>query len=286
MIESSRQRPRRDMHHDGEENPFWISLADMMTGLACLFIVIGCSVMLMWIAGSSGTSSDRSVAVGSLDPEQADSFKTNVTNEALPPSGENDKGTSSRLVAYGSSVSAALRAISLLSRQYGFQVNPVARTIDLGSAARFPLASDRLSTEQESLLSSYVDSLVDLAQNDPALVLLKSITVVGYTDPAGSYLFNLDLSARRSERLMCALLDPSTRERDVYAQRINSSDEKRTQMIRTLFKLGGYSAAEQKSTPEASRRLSLKLDFYGLDEPRQLARSTSSPIGKCPLNER
>ncbi|ATS26031.2 OmpA family protein [Xanthomonas phaseoli] len=270
--------PRRDVGRGPEESPFWVSLSDMMTGMTSLFLVLACSMLLIWIIQSEpsgGTSPRDEKVVG------ADAAATMQRDERSVDAAANTSHNVARLAAYESDISAALKKILALSQQHGFSVDVATNTIDLGQSALFPLGSDRLSAKQEALLRSYVTDLIALIQNDPAMVPLKNITVVGYTDPAGSYLFNLDLSARRSERLMCVLL--ASPEKQGGATGDATMTEGSLQTIRQLFKVGGYSAGAQKESAAASRRLALKMDFYKLDEPRRQAIALAMPVGSCAL---
>ncbi|CBA16013.1 probable xsa-associated protein [Xanthomonas albilineans GPE PC73] len=270
---------RRDVERGQEESPFWISLSDMMTGMTALFLVLACSMLLMRITESkspSGTSPSDEKVVDTAAPTQR--------NERSVGAAVNASHDANRLATYESDISTVLKNISALSQKYGFSVDATTNTIDLGQSGLFPLGSDRLSATQERLLRNYVADLIALTQNDPAMAPLKSITVVGYTDPAGSYLFNLDLSARRSERLMCVLL--ATLEKQSSATGAPTMTEDTLQTIRHLFRVGGYSADAQKESAAASRRLALKLDFYKIDEPRRRSAVLAMPVGSCALGSR
>ena len=93
--------------------------------------------------------------------------------------------------------------------------------IDFGDRARFETNS------QESLLRSFVPTVLDLARDPLGEKWLKRIVVEGFADARGGYLHNLDLSLRRSERVLCALLIP--------ASGPGSLTEADQRMVRQLF---------------------------------------------------
>ena len=48
--------------------------------------------------------------------------------------------------------------------------------------------------------------ILTIANDDLGKKWLKQIVVEGFTDQQGTYLFNLNLSLQRSQRVLCALL--------------------------------------------------------------------------------
>src|ERR1700730_6646243 len=88
-----------------------------------------------------------------------------------------------------------------------------------------------------------------------------------YADPRGSYLYNLNLSLQRSQRILCALLL-----RGSPTDRVLTTDERK--QIRDLFLVGGYSFNEAKESLAGSRRTELRLEFWGLAEPRSMRDDT------------
>jgi hypothetical protein len=106
--------------------------------------------------------------------------------------------------------------------------------------------------------------------------------VEGYTSKIGSYLFNLDLSLKRAHSVLCALFD------NPVAGESPLTEEHR-QHIRNLFLVGGYSFNSSKESDEESRRVELKLEFWGLDEKGKIpsqahAEINSAPLGQCRLD--
>ena len=106
---------------------------------------------------------------------------------------------------------------------------------------------------------------------------LKRIVVEGFTDRRGSYLYNLNLSLQRSQRVLCALMAPPTSGETAMGR--NELEE-----IRRLFLVGGYSSNSAKDSLDASRRIELRLEFFGVDEPSQSSTlAFEGDFGACAL---
>jgi outer membrane protein OmpA-like peptidoglycan-associated protein len=147
--------------------------------------------------------------------------------------------------------------------------------IDFGDQARFETGSSRLSPDQAKLLRNYVPKVLEIARNELGKQWLKRIVVEGFADQRGTYLLNLNLSLQRSERLLCVLLAQQT------ANELTSEDK---EQIRDLFLVGGYSFNSAKASFEESRRIELRLEFYGVDEPHVVAEGIPRGIfGSCAL---
>jgi flagellar motor protein MotB len=102
---------------------------------------------------------------------------------------------------------------------------------------------------------------------------LRRVVVEGFTDRTGSYLYNLDLSLRRSQSVICALVDAGS----------GLPLEQREQ-IRDLFLVGGYAFNMEKQSPEESRRIELRLEFFGLEEDRPLVPDRDgAEFGRCQI---
>ena len=121
--------------------------------------------------------------------------------------------------------------------------------------------------------------MLEAANSENGKKWFKQIVIEGFTDTDGSYLYNLNLSLRRSEWVMCSLLDPS------FNQELNLSDEQKNQ-IKQLFLAGGVSFNSAKDSKEASRRVELRMQFYGLKDKDSIeAQPTfeSTSIESCQL---
>jgi Flagellar motor protein len=223
------------------EKPFWISFADLMTALMVLFLV-AMSVALLAVT--------KRVSEG----EQQRARRQTQIEQLL------------------SQVEEAMRAFP------GVSVDKQRHVIDFGDRARFETASSRLNPDQSRLLRALVPEVLAIAGNDLGRQWLKRIVVEGFTDTRGSYLYNLNLSLQRSERVICELLAaPMAGEQPL-------TDEELEQ-IRRLFLVGGYSFNSTKASLDESRRIELRIEFYGLEESRPpLDQVLPLVVGACALH--
>lgn len=233
---------RVTMGHRGREEgekPFWISFADLMTALMVLFLL----VMSVALLAVTRTISERE----QLEAErQAEIVKL-------------------------------LDRIDKAAKKQGIRVDRNRAVIDFGDRARFDSASNALSPEQEQLLRSFVPEVLAIARDKGGQRWLKRIVVEGFTDRRGSYLYNLNLSLQRSQRVLCALMSrPQAGERPM--------DRRELEEIRRLFLVGGYSSNSAKASLDASRRIELRLEFFGVDEPVAApANAFEGEFGTCAL---
>lgn len=228
------------------ENPFWISYADLMTALMVLFLVA------------------LTVALFAV---------TQTTAEVQEQKAERQEEIAD-FMALLKQLTANYPGITLRGS-----------TIDFGERARFPSNSHQLNTEQIRLLREFVPEVLRLARTPIAARWLKRITVIGYADPRGSYLYNLNLSLQRSARVICTLLAP--------LPEIASLAEVDRMQVRQLFIVSGASFNAQKTSLEASRRIELRLEFFEAEETPESSATTpaSGPTRlddetPCPLDNR
>ncbi len=228
------------------ENPFWISYADLMTALMVLFLVA------------------LTVALFAV---------TQTTAEVQEQKAERQE-----------EIADFMALLKQLTANYpGITVR--GSTIDFGERARFPSNSHHLNSQQIRLLREFVPEILRLARNPIAARWLKRITVIGYADQRGSYLYNLNLSLQRSARVICSLLAP-------LSEIASLSDLDRTQ-VRQLFIVSGASFNAQKTSLEASRRIELRLEFFDAEESPELSPSQAALAPTqlddetpCPLDTR
>jgi outer membrane protein OmpA-like peptidoglycan-associated protein len=225
---------------DEGEKPFWISFADLMSALMVLFLL----VMSVALLAVTRTVTER---------ERAQDERQEEIERLLG------------------------RIQEAAERQQGIRVDRNRQVIDFGDRARFDVASHTLNPEQERLLRTFVPEVLRIARDDGGRRWLKRIVVEGFTDRTGSYLFNLNLSLQRSQRVLCALLGPAgAGERPMAPLELDE--------IRRLFLVGGYSSNSARESLDASRRIELRLEFFGVDESRaQPAEGHRSEFGACAL---
>lgn len=138
---------------------------------------------------------------------------------------------------------------------------------------RFAHDDYRLPPEAGKTLATLVPIILDAANDPLGRKWLKQVVIEGFTDTDGSYLYNLHLSLERSEWVMCMLLDPR-RNKDL------SLSSAQLQRVREIFLAGGVSFNGAKSSKDASRRVEMRLQFYGEDhgskEPRPVFRAVAT----------
>lgn len=150
-------------------------------------------------------------------------------------------------------------ALDAKGRDGTIQVDCQNNRINFGEAGRFGYNDFRLKPEGLKSLQTIVPLILAATESGEGKKWLKQVVIEGFTDTDGSYLYNLHLSLQRSEWLMCALLD------DRYSRQIGLSEVQKKQ-VRKLFLAGGVSFNNAKTSKEASRRIELRLQFYGLKE--------------------
>lgn len=224
---------------DEAEKPFWISYADLMTALMMLFLVT-MSVTLLAVT------------------------KTVSESERKKAERENE-------------IERLLDKVASAAKLYGVTVDRTRNVIDFGERARFDTASHKLLPEQAKLLRAFVPEVLVVARDDLGRRWLKRIVAEGFADQRGTYLFNLNLSMQRSQRVLCVLLS-----QPLADERPMSADE--LEQIRELFLVGGYSFNSAKPSLEASRRIELRLEFFGVDEEHPATEGIPrGDFGKCAL---
>ncbi|MCL2022222.1 MAG: flagellar motor protein MotB [Betaproteobacteria bacterium] len=222
MSLSLRRSPPVVENNNVAEQPFWISFSDLMTALMVMFLV-AMSVALLAITHEISQSEDERVE--RLD--EIDSFLNQLrqATEDIPG-----------VVVRG-------------------------RVVDFGERARFATNSHQLSVEQAVLLREVAPRILELARTPLGQKWLKRIVVEGFADARGSYLYNLNLSLQRSERLLCVLLAaPPAPAALSVADRL---------LARDLFLVSGSSYNALRASQDESRRIELRLEFFDIGETRR-----------------
>ena len=228
---------------DEGEKPFWISFADLMTALMTLFLVVmAVSLMVVTKKINEATQAEKERSSEILD------ICTNI---------KDDPTLQNQLIT----------------------VDCKENRINFGEAGRFGHNDYRLNSKGIKALSALVPVVLEAANSENGKKWFKQIVIEGFTDTDGSYLYNLNLSLRRSEWVMCSLLDP------MFNQELTLTDEQKNQ-IKQLFLAGGVSFNAAKDSKEASRRVELRMQFYGLKEKESAEAQpifVSAPIETCQL---
>jgi outer membrane protein OmpA-like peptidoglycan-associated protein len=222
------------------EKPFWISYADLMTALMILFLV----VMVTALAAIS-----------------------KQTEEVVKAA---QKGTAEKPIPWLKSKDMELTETQLRVQEIAEVCNELAEKnranphvmvdckmnrINFGEVGQFKTDQYRLGAEGEVALAKLVPTILETANTPLGQKWLKQVLIEGYTDTDGSYLYNLSLSLKRSEWVMCTLLAA-----DNSALAFNA--EQRRQ-IKKLFLAGGVAFNNIRASKDASRRVELRLQFYG-----------------------
>lgn len=234
---------RKSHSKDEGEKPFWISFADLMTALMTLFLVVmAVSLMVVTKKINEATQAENQRSSEILDI--CTSIKSDPALKTLPVS-----------------------------------VDCKDNRINFGEAGRFGHNDYRLNAEGMNALNTLVPIILNASNSENGKKWFKQIVIEGFTDTDGSYLYNLDLSLRRSEWVMCSLLDPT------FNPDLKLTEEQKNQ-IKQLFLAGGVSFNSAKDSKEASRRVELRMQFYGLKEKESAEpqpKFVSAPLETCPL---
>jgi len=228
---------------DEAEKPFWISFADLMSALMVLFLVVMSAALL-------------SVTKTITEREIQENQRVDDINAIIK------------------------RFEDAASRFDGIRVDGVGerRVINFGKRAQFAFNSASLNDDQQKLLREFVPEILTRANDELGKKILKRIVVEGFSDKTGKYLFNLNLSLQRSQRVLCAMFG-----KPLPGERPLTEDEQA--QIRALFLVGGYSFNDARDTDEESRRVEMRLEFLGVGESRPLtAGSMPGNLGTCALD--
>jgi outer membrane protein OmpA-like peptidoglycan-associated protein len=160
------------------------------------------------------------------------------------------------------------------NRYEGIRVDKKREVIDFGQRAQFDFNSDKLNSGQQEVLRRFVPEVLTLANDELGRSVLKRFVVEGYTDRTGTYLANLKLSLNRSQRVLCALFERGG---------LHPLSQEQQEQVRNLFFVGGYSFNSAKETPAESRRVEIRLEFLGVDEPREAPMLAAADFGVCGL---
>ena len=225
-----KSRRRRGSREEGEK-PFWISFSDLMTSLMVLFL-IAMAVALMAV--------------------------TQVLQESRKKEAERDRTAELRNQSIEGCM-ADVRALTKLDEFQGVSVRGY--SIDFGTLVQFQDREHRFERPaDEHFVRRFVPRVLEIARSANCDKWLKRVVVEGFASKTGDYLYNLNLSYQRSQRVLCALL--STRAPDA----LSPSDRA---LIQTLFLAGGSSFNTAASAEALMRRVEIKLEFRDLGTERE-----------------
>jgi hypothetical protein len=230
------QAPPQRRRKDEGEKPFWISFSDLMSALMVLFLVV------------------MSVALLAVTKKISDDEREEKQR--------------------ASDISELMKVIQQVANQFE-GVRIVGTTIDFGPRGNFEReGQNTLSAPQRDLLREFTPRLIkELRTNEGGRRWFKRAVVEGYASQTGSYLFNLNLSLERSERVLCELL------RDPAGVEPLPIEDRR--LIAQRFFVGGASFNSLRTNAAESRRIEFKLEFKSRDE---LKRDEANPPTEVDLS--
>lgn len=126
--------------------------------------------------------------------------------------------------------------------------------ITMDSSVLFAYDSAELSGEGEDTLSAFLPSYFDVVLSDDYIDYIAEIIIEGHTDPAGSYVYNLNLSQARAEAVAAYCLGDG---QTVF-------DRDMLDRVRSLVSVSGRSwsspiyDADGNVNADASRRVEIK----------------------------
>lgn len=229
---------RRKSSKEEAEKPFWISFSDLMTALMVLFLVA------MAVALIAVTNSER-------------------TKDA-------DKNAREDTIK---SCIADIERLTDLTEFKGVSIR--GHSIDFGTLVMFGHDKHTFESADHNLfVRKFVPRVLDLARSENCDKWLKRVVVEGFASQTGNYLYNLNLSYLRSQRVLCVLLDSKA------PDSISAADR---QMVQSLFLVGGSSFNTTASDPSQMRRVELKLEFRDLGTEKDTHQDIPLDPGlKCP----
>jgi outer membrane protein OmpA-like peptidoglycan-associated protein len=286
---------KRGSRDDGEK-PFWISFADLMTALMVLFLV-ALSAALM--------NAQKETEAARRAQREAEKLKQELVEEKKKRDLTRERRTAEMKIFLD-------EVQKIVGRHDGVVLDRDRFVINFGTRAQFASGKHELTLDQANALRRLVPELLSSVRNEVGQNRnwLKRVVAEGFTDDTGSYLFNLNLSLQRSQRVLCVLLAkdwpiyPAVTPRPVAQSQfgfappapppplpvqygdlatINVEDE---QLIRSLFLVGGYSSNSQKASREESRRIELRIEFFQVDEVRAPQPPVRGDVGKCVIGVR
>lgn len=243
--------PSRKKAREEGEKPFWISFSDMMSALMVLFLV-AMSVALLAVTKK----------VSQAERDEAE------RNQAIE-----------RLMGEINDIAKGFEGVRVIDR-----------TIDFGTRGRFEReGQNTISADQRELLMAFTPKLIEKLRSPDGAKWFKRAVVEGYASRTGTYLFNLNLSLERSERVLCELLRVGG-----APDGLPLNDRK---LIATRFFVGGASFNSLKSTADDSRRIEFKLEFKTREEMNSEAQNKPNQIDeaaleaalvseRCPIHDR
>lgn len=294
---------------DDSEKPFWISFADLMTSLMVLFLV---SLSVALVQAQKDTARAKQAEAEAKASQIALAEERQKLAAALEDLKRRERERDTRQEQRTGDIAACHNQLEAVIARFnergdqGVRLDRARNVIDFGSRALFKRSSHELNFEQAKVLRNFSARLVDVLDEELGVCRswLKRVVVEGFTDNTGSYLYNLNLSLNRSQRVMCVLLsgeygttrvaaktpvlDPFSEEAPIpeAVQRLEPLPAEQQNLIRRLFLVGGYSSNSLKATDDESRRIELRIEFYQVEDERISPAVPKGDTGRCGIGGR
>jgi outer membrane protein OmpA-like peptidoglycan-associated protein len=162
------------------------------------------------------------------------------------------------------------------SAQKDVSVDESTYRIDLGEIVRFESGDFSIKPQAARFLRDYIPVLLKAKLTPEGQKWMRHVVVEGFTDQDGTYLYNLGLSLNRSRSVVCTLFARPTADEKALG-------EPELRQIQDLFLVGGYSFNSIRQDKAASRRVELKIEFWGIDEDRSFTNEQlrTKEFGQC-----
>lgn len=233
--------PPRKTAKEEAEKPFWISFSDLMTALMVLFLV---AMAVALVAVTQKVQQLKSDA----DDHQA-------------------------------TIKVCMSEVEDITKAFpGIKVRNF--SIDFGTHALFPTGSHELTEKAKTTLRDFVPRLLEVARHKSCDKVFKRVTVEGFASLSGGYMYNLNLSLQRAQRVLCVLLDSPVK----ATNPLSEADRK---SVQELFLVGGSSFNKLKENDAESQRIELTLDFLDIGKERDPVHNTSlEEVSICPIDKK
>ena len=253
------RRSRGDMHGESADKAFWISFADLMTALMVLFLTL-MIVALMAITRSP------------MAP------RSDSASKAIPPS-PRPSSLQAEHLSSGPDPREVQRLMTQLAQVVettpGVSLDAHLHVIDFGDRARFQTGSHELDAASARLLREFVPRLLEVTESQSGRQWVSRVVVEGFADFRGDYLYNLNLSLQRGQRVLCALLEPASDGSALSPAQVAA--------VKEIFAVGGFSFNEQRESLDASRRIELRVEFGARPTHPESRQARNKATGHCSL---
>ena len=214
------------------ESPFWISYADLMTALVMLLLMV---ITVSMVAIASRPLLERKERERGI-AQIFDQMERKLQEQALDVT-----------------------------------LNRATQTLSFGEKARFARDSYLLSGEAKRQLQAVVPLLLQIQTTPEGGTWLKRVHIEGYTDESGTYLYNVHLSLRRAQSVVCALFE-----------QVELSHEEQHR-LQSLLMIDGATVTSMKARMEESRRVEIRLEFRAIGDQENPLPMPEMVLGRCPI---